>query len=377
MMAMAKSGAKAGSVNAFGYLAHAEKYPLAVACAVYGDDVFLKSEVLTAVRRQVLAGEEGDFGLTTFSGREVRLRDIHDALATVSLFGAGRRLVIVEEADSFVSECRAELEKHVASSSRGVLVLDVKSWPSNTRLAKEVAAAGLTIDCRSIELMKPQERRARERELKKWLVDRAKAVHGVRLESAAADALVELIPPEPGILIQEVARLTLLAGEDRMIDVKCVRENVGGWRTRATWDMVDAAADGRTADALSQLDRLIASGEKPHGLLPQLASTLRRFGTAIELIETAEADGQRMPARDALSQAGVPPFKLADAERQLRQVGRRRARSMASWLLAADLAMKGHNSSDDRARIELERLIVQLGAVNTASNVKSVSAARR
>ncbi len=309
---MAKSAAKAGVVSGLDYLAHPGKHPLAGVCAVFGDDAFLKSEVLIALRGQVLEGEEGDFGLTTFAGRDVRLRDVYDALATVSLFGAGRRLVIIEEADPFVSEFRGELEEYVAKvagtlrvpsagvssasdgtrsvpTTMGVLVLEVKSWPGNTRLAKAVAASGLAIQCDS----------PNERQIKTWLTQRAKSEHQVRLEAAAADALVELVPPELGILVQEVAKLALLASENRTIDVQLVRENVGGWRTRATWDMVDAAADGRAADALAQLDRLIASGEKPHGLLPQMASSLRRFASAIELIEGAEADRRRLPARCA------------------------------------------------------------------------------
>lgn len=349
---MAKSAVKAGVVVALDFLAQPEKYPAASVCAVFGDDAFLKAEVLIALRRQVLSGDEGEFGLTTFTGREVQLRDVHDALATLSLFGAGQRLVIIEEADSFVSEYRAELENYVAAPAKGVLVLDVKTWPGNTRLAKALATSGLAIRCDS----------PNERQIKSWLTQRAKAMHEVRLEAAAADALVELVPPELGILVQEVAKLALMVGEGRFIDVKLVRENVGGWRTRATWDMIDAAADGRAAEALAQLDRLIASGEKPHGLLPQLASTLRRFATATELIEAAGAEQRRLPPREALSQAGVLPFKLTDAERQLRRIGRKRARELTQCLLAADLAMKSHNSSDDRARTELERLIVQLAA---------------
>jgi DNA polymerase III subunit delta len=61
----------------------------------------------------------------------------------------------------------------------------------------------------------------------------------------------------------------------------------------------------------------------------------------------------------------VPPFKLNDAERQLRQIGRLRAKQLTGWLLAADLAMKSYNSSDDRARTELERIIIRLSATNT------------
>jgi DNA polymerase-3 subunit delta len=239
-------------------------------------------------------------------------------------------------------------------------VLEVKTWPSNTKLAKAVAASGLAIDCDA----------PNERQVKSWLIQRAKAVHGVRLDASAADALFELVPPEIGILVQEVAKLALVAGEGRTIDVALVHENVGGWRARTTWEMVDAAADGRAADALAQLDRVIASGEKPQGLLPQMASSLRRFASATSLIEAAEADRRRLPVRDALSQAGVPPFKLTDAERQLKQIGRNRAKQLTRWLLAADLATKGHNSSDERARIELERLIVRLASTPQAANTR-------
>jgi DNA polymerase-3 subunit delta len=359
---MAKSAAKkSGVVTGLDFISQPERYPLACVCAVFGDDDYLTREVLVAIRRNVLSGDDADVALTVFSGDEAQLREVLDALITVSLFGGGQRLVIVEDADAFVTQYRAELENYVVKPAKGgVLVLNVKTWPANTRLAKSVANDGLTIECRSHECLKSQERTARERGIKNWLVQRAKTKCQVRLDSAAVEAMLELVPPELGILAQELDKLALLNDSQRVIDVKLVRENVGGWRTRAVWDMVDAAADGRAADALSQLDRLITSGEKPHGLLPQMASSLRRFATAVELIESANTQGRRLPTRNALSQAGVLPFKLNDAERQLRQIGRLRARRLTRWLLAADLAVKGHNSSDERARIELERLIVRL-----------------
>jgi DNA polymerase-3 subunit delta len=350
---MAKSAAKPGVVGALEFLSQPEKHPVTGVCAVFGDDAFLKSEVLGTLRRRLLSGNDAEFGLTIFAGDEVQLRDVRDALSSVSLFGDGQRVVIIEDADSFVSEHRAELEAYVAAGSlRGILILDVKTWPSNTRLAKAVVTSGLAIDCAA----------PAERQIKTWLVQRAKSEHQVKLEASAVDALVELVPPELGILVQEVAKLALLAGKSGVIDAKLVQDNVGGWRTRATWDMVDAVADGRAAEALAQLDRLITSGEKPHGLLPQMASTLRRFATAADLIEAAESDRRRISPRDALAQAGVLPFKLSDAERQLRQIGRQRAGQITGWLLAADLAVKSHNSSDDRARMEIERLVVKLSS---------------
>lgn len=348
---MAKSATKTGSINSFDYLSHSAKHPLPAVCAVYGDESFLKREVIAILRRHVLGDAEGEFSLSTYAGPNTQLRDVLDSLATVSLFGSGRRLVIVEDADPFVTLFRGELEDYVARPHRdGVLVLEVESWPSNTRLAKAVAGGGLAIECKS----------PNERQTKSWLVERAKTIHNLRLDAAAADAMLELLPPELGLLAQELDKLALVVGDKRIIDAKLVRDNVGGWRTRVVWDLVDAAAEGHAAEALSQLDRLVSSGEKPHGLLPQMASPLRKFGAATRLFESAEADRRPITLRDALAQAGVPPFKLSDAERQLRHIGRRRAKKLTGWLLAADLAMKGHNSADDRARTELERLIVRL-----------------
>jgi DNA polymerase-3 subunit delta len=124
--------------------------------------------------------------------------------------------------------------------------------------------------------------------------------------------------------------------------------------------MFDAMADGRAADALGQLDRLISSGEDPHGIMPQLLSSFRKYALAVRLFEQAERRGQRPSLRDALQRAGMPPFKLGDAERQLKQIGRPRARQLYRWLLAADLASKDYNSSKERARRVLETLILRL-----------------
>jgi hypothetical protein len=104
---------------------------------------------------------------------------------------------------------------------------------------------------------------------------------------------------------------------------------------------------------------------------------LRRFAAATELIVAAERDRRRLPLREALSQVGVLPFKLTDAERQLRQIGRPRAQQLTNWLLAADLAMKSHNSADDAARIELEALIVRLSAAAARESLPPVASLTR
>ena len=356
---------------ALDYLAKPDKHPPLPVCALFGDETFLRRQAIIQLRTAVLGGDDdGDFSLTAFEGRGTAFRDVHDELSTLAMFGGGRRLVVVEQADDFVSRWRSELEDYIAKPSRsGILALDLATLPSNTRLYKMIAADGLLIDCRAPTPAK----------LTKWLIDWAKRRHQSQLAPAAADALAEIVGPELGLLDQELAKLALMAGEDRKITPELVEKNVGGWRAKTTWEMLDAAMDGNVAEAMQQLDRLLASGEQPIGLLGQISASLRRFASATRLVIQAEAkkgtgafcrDGPSGAAhkmrlspfslRGALEQAGVRSFVLQKAERQLRRLGRQRGAKLYRWLLHADLDLKGESAMPPR--LVLERLIVRIAA---------------
>lgn len=342
-----------------GFLLDDAPAPRGAMVAVVGDDGFLKHEVIAALRGALVGEGDAEIDWRVFEGPVAEWRDVADAVATRSLFGGDRPVALVEEADTFVTRYRDTLEDFAAGrSAAGVVVLDLKSLPGNTRLAKAIAAEGTLIDCKTPDRGAAVAKHRRD--AGRWLAQRAEAEHRAGLDPAAVEVLFELLPMSLGVLDQEVARLALLAGEGQTIDAKLAQEHVGGWRVRTAWDLVDAVADGRAADALAQLDRLLLAGEQPIGLLAQLGATLRKFGAAAAHVEAAEREGRRPSLSAAIKAAGFPPFKAGDAERQLRQIGRERARQLAEWVLEADLAMKGHNSQPARARTELERLIVGL-----------------
>ena len=142
-----------------------------------------------------------------------------------------------------------------------------------------------------------------------------------------------------------------------------VRDIIGGWRTKTIWDLLEAACDGEAGEALLQLERLLQAGENPLALLAQMAWSLRRFAVATRYFQYAERKGRRGSLQAALEYAGFrkwPKDALANAERQLKQLGRDRAGQMLRWILEADLALKGSHSTPDRARLVLEKLIVQM-----------------
>ena len=341
----------ADTLHALDYIDKPDAYPPKPVCVIHGDDAYLKRAVLKSLRKQALGGEEGEFSLSVVAGKDAKLVDVLDELSTVSMFGPADRLVIIEEADEFVSKHRPNLEAYADKAvHHGVLALEVKTFPATTKLAKKLAKTGLVIEAKS-----PPPAR-----LKKWLTRQAKQEHGTTLDKEALEVLMELVEPEVGLLDQQVARLALMTGEDRTITADLVQQQVGSWRTKTTWDMIDAIAEGNAQSALLQLDRLMLAGEVPIALLGQIASTLRRFATATRLVERAELAGRRPNLRGVLEESGFKPFVLKKAEAQLRQIGRERGKKLHRWLLELDLALKGESSSPTRARLALEELIVQL-----------------
>lgn len=340
-------------LDALDFLAHPEKHPAPGVVVLFGDEAFLKRQALAALKHQVLAGDDADFSVSVFSGKQCLLRDLNDALATRALFGGGRHLVVVEEADEFVTQNRAALEDLVARTrTTSVLVLEVKQWASNTRLFKAVAETGLQIECKF-----PAPAR-----LLKWLTSQARQVHRAQLEPDAAEVLADTVESELGLFDQELAKLAALAGADAKITADMVHDAVGGWRAKTAWEMLDAMLGGDARAALVQLDHLLQGGEVPIALLAQIGSSLRRLAAAARIVEQGELARRSVNLRQALERAGVKPFLIGKVEPQLRRLGRSRAAQLYRWLLEADLALKGPSSSTTRARLVLEKLIVRIAS---------------
>jgi len=301
------------------------------------------------LRQETLGGDE-EFGLTVLEGKTAQLSEVMDALSTRSLFGGGkRRMVQVNDADKFVSEHRQRLEEYLAKPKpSGVLALVVTTWPGTTKLAKAVAARGLPIECKTPET----------RALGPWLRKWCERAHGKKLSAPAADLLIDMVGPELGLLDQELGKLSALAADEKQIGPELVGQAVAGGRAKSTWDMLDAAAAGKAAQALEQLDRILASGENAIGMLAQMSWSLRKLAAAAQLVVEAESAGRKITVRQALEQAGLKPFFISKAEGQLRQLGRPRAQRLLDWLLHADLDLKG--DSPLPPRVVLEQLVVRL-----------------
>jgi DNA polymerase-3 subunit delta len=329
-------------MDALAFLERADRHKVQPIYALPGDEDFLKRQVLAVLQRLVLGGPGEAFGLSTHNGDKASWSTIHDELETLP-FLAPRRLVVVENADPFVTRHRAALEKYFAKpATTGVLVLDVKSWPATTRLAKLLDRAA-TITCKA-----PTANR-----LPEWCIQRARSAHDKQLTQPAAQLLVDLVGADMGLLDQELAKLAVFVGEGARIDVGDVDQLVGSSRAESTWKLFDALAAGNPGEALAILDGALDQGEDAMRILGAFSMQLRRLGQVHRLVQLRRS----LPA--ALEEAAVPPFARRGCEQQLRFLGKR-AEHLFDWLLETDLGLKG--SSQLPPRTLLERLVVQLAA---------------
>ena len=308
---------------------------------LHGDESFLKRQVLYALRGRALGPDADDQAVASYPGDKATFAGIFDELQTVPFF-APRRLVVVEGADPFVTKYRPQLEKQIDKlPESGVLVLEVKSWPANTRLAKMVKDAA-SISCKAPPTYK----------LASWCSDWAAAQHDKQLPAPAAGLLVDLVGSEMGLLDQEIAKLAIYVGERKKIDPSDVDRLVGNNRTESTWKIFDALAESRAAEALAILDRALEQGEEPLKIMGAFSMQLRRLAQAARLAV------QGTPLRAALAQVGIPPFALDSGEKQLRHLGRGRAKKLFDWLLEVNLDLRGGSSLPERTL--LERFLLRL-----------------
>jgi DNA polymerase III subunit delta len=325
-------------MDALAFLDTAAKAKRLPVYALVGDEDFLKRRCRDAVITLAVGkGGDADFAVSTYAGDKLDFSTVRNDLDTPS-FLSPVRVVIVDQADPFVSEHRDALERYVASPSKvGVLVLDVKTFPENTKLAKALPDAAKLV-CKAPYPDK----------LAEWCVKWAKAGHGKKLGRDAAEALVDLVGPAMGLLDMELAKLATAVGANAEITADDVTRLVAQTGKANVWHILDLIAAGQPARAFGLLARLLDGGDAPQEVFGALRSQLRKLAAVGRLVASGQALGP------AMESAKIPNYAVArqSAERQLKHLGGSRVGKLTDWLVEVELGMKGGSPLTPRAQLE-------------------------
>ncbi|MCA8999989.1 MAG: DNA polymerase III subunit delta [Planctomycetaceae bacterium] len=314
---------------------------------LHGGELHLRNSMVNTLCQRLFGSAASEsIGLTKFPGKSTDFKTVRDELLMVSMFSS-EKIVVVEQADDFVTQFRPQLENYAESpSKRSLLVLDLKTWRKNTKLAKRLDSSGLVIECSELT----------GAALIKWLVDEGKAVHGKTLARDAAQLMAELVGNSMGHLTQELDKLAAYVGDRERISQEDVRTLVGGWKTETTWTMINAVRDGQPGLAINCLNKLLYAGEAPQKILGGMNFVFRKIAMAVE----TSRQGRQL--KDALKEAGVFYKEIPMVEQYLRRIGRPRAERILEFLAETDYGLKGGSRLPEN--LQMEQLILRLsGAV--------------
>ncbi len=314
--------------------------------AVYvitGKDAALVNYHCRELLDRLLPHDQRATGLFEPDAKQATLVEVLDELRTLP-FLSERRVVLLRNADDFVSANREKLEPYFENpSSTGTLVMTVGSWPSNTRLAKKLSSIG--------ELVKVEE-------LKTWeipvrLVEYAHQTHKKKLSKQDAEMLVELGGEELVRLYSEIDKLALYARDEKVITAAHIEALVGRNRLFNAFGVIDAITTGDAAAAVGRLRQMFAEDKSTeYTVVGAFAYHFRRQFQAKALLE----QGQSRPQVER--QCRIWASKEAFFA-QLRRLSLHRIGQCLARLAEIDHAIK---TGQTTARVAIERLVLSLAS---------------
>lgn len=216
---------------------------------IAGKDAFRIRRQVELLLDRLLKPEQRELALYQPKTGEAELREVLDELRTLP-FLAPRRVVLLDDAGDFISEYREGLEKYFdAPSSCGVLILTVKSWPGNTKLAKKLPAVGELIEIDELKRY----------QLPAFVVECARDEYNKKIEMEAAELLVEWVGDEPGALHSEVEKLAIYVDRKTAITIEDVESLTGHNRVLGAFDVIDKLVAKNLSGALDALRQMFAA----------------------------------------------------------------------------------------------------------------------
>jgi DNA polymerase-3 subunit delta len=299
-----------------------------------GTDPYLLDKARQAVRRRAIGDADPGLALAEFEGAEAQVPDVLDALRTLP-FLAPRRLVIIRDADAFLSkETRPALEKYLQEpASTGVLCLESASWNAQTRLAKRVAQIGLVVACEADEPSK----------IPGWLRTQARKDFDKDLTFEAARMLQEYLGEDFAALVHAVEALALYIGDADRIEAADVDAVVARGHHERVWALCDALADGRAARALELLDVFWTEGMAAPQIVGLLRPTYRQLLRVRALADT-------MSLEAAMDRSGIHRAAFDRVRRTVHRFSTDDLADAYQALVDADLVAK--TRPDDRMAME-------------------------
>jgi len=320
-------------------MASSEIYEPKPVFVLHGNDEYLKAGYRRKIIDSLLGANDRETSLVEYDEGVPEFSAVLDNLRTLP-FLASRRVVVIRGADPFVTANRDKLESYFDNpSEHGSLVLSVKSWNKNTKLAKSVAEIGEVIDCKC-----PEEGRIVE-----WIKKKVRE-SGKKIQPHVASALLADTGHDLWMLDAEIGKLVSYAWKRDEITSEDVAAVSISSSSPEAFAVVDSIVHRDCRGALGHLGEALNIRGAEMMLLGQLAWHTRRTLLARRIIDSGVSVSEAMKA------AKVWGSGRAVFEKYISRSSTRKIESDMRRVLNADLGVK---AGADPV-VTLQKLVVEL-----------------
>jgi len=306
--------------------------------AIVGDEPYLQARHLRAILDQF----KEPIDRVDVDGERAALGDVLDELRSFAMFG-GRKVVIVRDADKFISLYREPLEDYLAKPvDTATLILRAKSLPAVQRVYKLIAKCGQIVKCEPPS----------ENAIGPWIVAHARDQYGITLAPDAVKMLAELIGPDLGRLDRELSKLALLA-EGGKVSAAIVDQNVAFQHEQEMSTLLKALSTGNVTATIRKWRELLQTDPAAEfRAVTWLFIWLQRVMRARELAVRG------MKPADIAREAKIwPPDEVHACLRMAERLGDQRLAAALAELVEVDARCK---SSLGEPAANIERFMLSL-----------------
>jgi DNA polymerase-3 subunit delta len=306
---------------------------------IHGDDHGRISE-RRARLRAIAEAESGTGGVEVFEGDAATPEAVALALNAMT-FAMGRRFVIVDGAERWKdADVEAQLGPSLAAMPPDTTVAFFAREEGRTK-----ASAKLTAAVKKAGGDVVAENMLKAKELPRWVVAEADRL-GIRVEGAAAQALVAQVGDRQQRLLRELEKLALEHGPGATIGVEEVEGAAALSAERQVWGLVDALVARDGPHATRAFLELRAQGEALQRLIPLMARRVRDVLAIATRLEAGESPAQ---VKAALR---MPSWQADRRIKEARTTDAAALRRALEELAELELATRGNSElADDTAAV--------------------------
>ena len=308
-----------------------------------GAEMLLRDDAAQAIRDAVVSSAP-EFNFDRLTGDTATPAALESSLGTLPVM-AERRLVVLVEPEQKRGSSKA-LTDAIADTVPGLLgqekatgvletvfVITAAKVDKRSRWFKALGKQAAVVSC---------DPPRGQREIVAFVHGEAEA-QGIEIAAPAAKLLAEQIGAQLLLLRQEISKLALLVEPGEAVAREHVESSTAALAEQPIWDLTDAIGDGKTAEAIVRLEKILSAGAPAPVVLGTLAQHFRKL---LRLADGGNVAGPPFVVRKLKSQSG-------------RYTSRRLVRCLQE-IHNTDTVLKGAGAMPPN--LALERLVIGLAS---------------